>query len=67
MVEVRKTLEQRVIETAAPMEALRFSIMTNLEADIDTEMSKDSSSNMHAGEKVSIWFILKYWVDSVLT
>lgn len=59
MVEVRKTLEQRVLEAAAPMEALRFSIMTNLEAENDTEMSKDSSPIMHAGEKVSVWFIFK--------
>ncbi|XP_048326847.2 uncharacterized protein LOC107414510 isoform X2 [Ziziphus jujuba] len=51
VVEVRKTLEQCVLEAAAPMEALRFSIMTNLEAENDTEMSKDSSPIMHAGEK----------------
>lgn len=59
MVEVSKTLEQRVLEKAAVMEAMRFSIMEDLETDIDAEKSEDSSSIVHLGEKVSKWFIIK--------
>ncbi|KAF3432981.1 hypothetical protein FNV43_RR24083 [Rhamnella rubrinervis] len=51
LVEVKKTLEQRVLEEAAVMEAQRFSIMEDLETDIDAEKSKDSSSIVRLGEK----------------
>lgn len=59
MAGVSKTLEQRVLEEAAVMEAMRFSIMEDLGTDIDAEKSEDSSSIVRVGEKVSKWFITK--------
>ncbi|KAK9914258.1 hypothetical protein M0R45_038047 [Rubus argutus] len=52
MVQVSETIEQRVLAAAArPMEAVRFSIMTDSETDALSQNNENNSSSMSAGEK----------------
>lgn len=50
--EESETLEQRVIAAAAPMEAQRFSVITNNESAVSRETSTDDSPGMRVGAKV---------------
>ncbi|XP_059432514.1 uncharacterized protein LOC132165849 isoform X1 [Corylus avellana] len=45
------TIEQRVLGAAAPMEAQRFSIITNTGSNVSREISTNASSSMSVGEK----------------
>lgn len=59
MVQVSETIEQRVLAAAArPMEAVRFSIMTDSETDAPSQNNENNSSSMSAGEKVGTWIII---------
>lgn len=49
--EESETIEQRVLGAAAPMEAQRFSIITNTGSNVSRETSTNASSSMSVGEK----------------
>ncbi|KAM4069035.1 hypothetical protein ACB094_12G058600 [Castanea mollissima] len=49
--EESETIEQRVLAAAGPMEAQRFSMITNTEFDVNGETSTDDSPSLIVGEK----------------
>ncbi|KAL5744618.1 hypothetical protein ACOSQ2_027734 [Xanthoceras sorbifolium] len=50
-IEEPKTREQEVLEAAVPVEAIRFSVITNTEPDVDGEKKEIKSSTVTAREK----------------
>ena len=50
--EAKETAEQRILAAAAPMEALRFSVLITSRTNLDAEKEGDESTKMRAGEKV---------------
>lgn len=56
-IEEPETIEQQVVAAAVPMEAMRFSVVTNVESDVGEK--EKNSNKVTPGEKVSRNIVLQ--------